>query len=151
MRLHPISPIVMTALVLGCTQAPNPPTRTTSVPVPVARGPRPPKDSRIQPEELIGKTVGEIVDHTPIYLEKGFVIEESLGVGRGVKGTGPDEEEVWLYVSKDKAQKKELEEWTLEQFRHVRITGAVIRDASSTKIAGNDVIISNHLGDLVGP
>jgi len=94
--------------------------------------------------------VGEIVDHTPLYLEKGFVIEESPGVGRGVKGTGPDEEEVWLYVSNDKAQKKELEEWTLEQFRYIRVTGAVIRDASGTKIVGSDVIISNHLSDLPG-
>jgi hypothetical protein len=102
-------------------------------------------------EDLIGKTVGDVVDHTPLDLGRDFVIEEATGVGRGVKGKGPDEEEVWLYVSKEKAQKKELGEWTLEQFRYLRVTGAVIRDASATRIMGEDVIISNHTRDLLDP
>src|ERR1700682_501367 len=109
MRLGLVFSILITLLAFGCNQAPSPP-RPTTTPTPALRRPMPPKNSRIALEELIGKSVGEIVDHTPLDIEKDFVIEESLGVGRGVKGKGPDEEEVWLYVSKDKTQRKELEE-----------------------------------------
>jgi hypothetical protein len=145
MRELILSAVLLATCILGCQRASNGTGDTRSA---LHENAVPKRESHINLEGVVGKSIGTAVEEIPLVLENEFVIEDSPGVARGVTGIGPSGEQVWLYLAKEDLRSREGAEWTLDQLRGLKVAGIAVRDVNGPKTAG-EINISHHLSDVL--
>ena len=92
-------------------------------------------------DNVIGQTISEGLHRLKLKTDKQFVIEEPIGVIRGIYGKTPMDETVELYIQRGQVPFSEDHEWKLEDFKDKEIIGIAKLKASGWHAKGEIMII----------